>query len=298
MDRRNCMTCRQRDHLFTAAIKERIGGDDERLATLLHKRREGGLDFLLSAGVKNVKLPTKFARGLQNVFRLGASFDIVGVNQYRNSRRFWNEFEQQTQPFRPQINCEPTHSCDVFARSTEAGDEARLDGVATEGEDDRNGGGGGFGRTCRWATPGRNDHSHPLIHQVCCQPRQAVISAIGPAEGDMRIPALNVASFAQAAPECGNVGCERPRRPAVEEADHRRHWLLRARRERPRSRAAEQRDELAPSHSITSSARAMSVRGTSRPSDLAVLRLMMSSTLVDCWTGRSAGFSPLRIRPE
>src|SRR5262249_19011159 len=39
--------------------------------------------------------------------------------------------------------------------------------------------------------------------------------------------------------------------------------LLRARRERPRRRAAEQRDELAPLHSITSSARASSVGGTS-----------------------------------
>jgi hypothetical protein len=41
--------------------------------------------------------------------------------------------------------------------------------------------------------------------------------------------------------------------------------LLRARRERPYSRAAEQRDELPPPHSITSSARASSVGGTSRP---------------------------------
>jgi hypothetical protein len=27
------------------------------------------------------------------------------------------------------------------------------------------------------------------------------------------------------------------------------------------------------------------------------LRLMISSTRVTCWTGKSAGFSPLRIRP-
>ena len=51
--------------------------------------------------------------------------------------------------------------------------------------------------------------------------------------------------------------------------------LLRARRHRPRGRAAESRDELAPfHHSITSSARASSVGGTSRPSALAVLRLI------------------------
>src|SRR6266446_9779833 len=45
--------------------------------------------------------------------------------------------------------------------------------------------------------------------------------------------------------------------------------------ERPRDcRAAEQRDELAPVHSITSSARASSIGGTSSPSALAVLRLI------------------------
>jgi hypothetical protein len=48
-------------------------------------------------------------------------------------------------------------------------------------------------------------------------------------------------------------------------------------------------------YSITSSARASNVGGTSRPSALAVLRLMASSNLVGCWTGRSAGLAPLKI---
>jgi hypothetical protein len=50
-------------------------------------------------------------------------------------------------------------------------------------------------------------------------------------------------------------------------------------------------------HSITSSARPSSVSGKVRPSALAVFILMISSTFVDCWTGKSAGFSPLRTRP-
>ena len=50
-------------------------------------------------------------------------------------------------------------------------------------------------------------------------------------------------------------------------------------------------------YSITSSARASSFAGTSRPSALAVLRLITSSTFVDCITGSSLGFSPFRIRP-
>jgi hypothetical protein len=50
-------------------------------------------------------------------------------------------------------------------------------------------------------------------------------------------------------------------------------------------------------YSITSSARASSVGGISRPSVFAVLRLMTSSNLVGCITGKSAGLSPLRILP-
>src|SRR3974390_1884878 len=72
--------------------------------------------------------------------------------------------------------------------------------------------------------------------------------------------------------------------------------LLRARDKRPRRRAAEQRDERAALHSMTSSARASTDAGTSIPIAFAVLRLMTNSYLVGACTGRSAGFSPLRMR--
>src|SRR5499425_2724645 len=49
-------------------------------------------------------------------------------------------------------------------------------------------------------------------------------------------------------------------------------------------------------HSITSSARASTDGGISRPSAFAVLRLMTSSYLVGACTGKSPGFSPLRMR--
>src|SRR5205823_1500994 len=66
--------------------------------------------------------------------------------------------------------------------------------------------------------------------------------------------------------------------------------LLRARRERPRrSRAGEQRYELAPPHSITSSARTRIVGGIMRPSAFAVVRFTTRSNLVGCSTGMSPG---------
>ena len=62
--------------------------------------------------------------------------------------------------------------------------------------------------------------------------------------------------------------------------------LLRLPRYRPRHQHnAERLEQLASIHSINSSARASNVPGTSRPSALAVLRLIASSNLVGACTG-------------
>ena len=50
-------------------------------------------------------------------------------------------------------------------------------------------------------------------------------------------------------------------------------------------------------HSITSSASAISLSGIVSPSAFAVFRLITSWYLVGSTTGRSPGFSPLRMRP-
>src|SRR5262249_30736309 len=84
------------------------------------------------------------------------------------------------------------------------------------------------------------------------------------------------------------------RRRGPDEPDHRQHRLLRARRERPCSRAAEQRDELPPRHSITSSASPANGSGTVSPRALATLRLMTRVYLSARWIGKSPGFAPSR----
>src|SRR5262249_51709395 len=122
--------------------------------------------------------------------------------------------------------------------------------------------------------------------------------SVGVADGEGDIGALHIAEIAHPAakgPEDVHPRGGGERRQQADERPTCR--LLRARRERPRGcRAAESQDELAPVHAITSSARASSVSGTVSPSPLAVLRLSTSSYLVGACTGRSAGFSPLRIR--
>src|SRR5215472_17487056 len=123
--------------------------------------------------------------------------------------------------------------------------------------------------------------------------------APGPAGIDLHIAAIGPAQLFQALLERCDAGfCLWIIHGEWYEHAYSPHALgrLRARRDRPRRRAADQRDELAPpDHSITSSARAMSVGGTSRPSALAVVRLMTRSNLVGCSIGRSAGLVPRRI---
>src|SRR5262249_14952516 len=121
----------------------------------------------------------------------------------------------------------------------------------------------------------------------------------GPPIVDRYVSSLVPAELPQSLHEC-----RRTKLPLGIIADRLQHsdpphalTLLRPRRSRPRRRAAEQRDELAPpDHSITSSARASSVSGTAKPSAFAVLRLITKSYLVGACTGRSDGFSPRRMR--
>src|SRR5262249_56307848 len=109
---------------------------------------------------------------------------------------------------------------------------------------------------------------------------------------DRHVPALDIAGVFEALTKCAQTARECVRRGGGEEPDRRHRRLLRAGRERPRrSCAAEQRDELAAFHSITSSAMATSVGDSSSPSALAVFKLRMNSYLVGCWNGRSPGFS-------
>src|SRR5262249_41812221 len=127
----------------------------------------------------------------------------------------------------------------------------------------------------------------------------AIAASLHPARLDRDGAALDPAELMQPLLESGNPLALRRGRSRAKIPDcGQLARLLRPCRERPRRRrAAEERDEGAPFHSITSSARPSNVIGKARPSDLAVFMLMTSSTLVDCCTGRSAGFSPLRMRP-
>src|SRR5262249_15241862 len=189
-------------------------------------------------------------------------------------------------------------SGDVTARPRQTRDQAAADGVSCHSKNDRD--------HRRRLLSRRNGGSSIGENNVHGEPKE-----LHPQVGITAAPSLPLPQF-----NCENATCDpaelaQPlhkssdpltfgrRRSGPQVPDGRRlPRLLRLRHERPRgSRAAEQRDELAAFHSITSSATSSRSRGISRFSDLAVLRLMTSSYLVGCSTGRSAGFAPFKILP-
>src|SRR5262249_34316969 len=104
---------------------------------------------------------------------------------------------------------------------------------------------------------------------------QPVELAVRPAGFESHVCAVGEAPFVQALAKCRFERREPFGRSTAENPDH-RHQLLRAPRERPRCRAAEQRDELAPLHSITSSTCASKIGESDSPNDCAVLLLTVT----------------------
>src|SRR5215470_3139898 len=143
----------------------------------------------------------------------------------------------------------------------------------------------------------REDQVHLGTNQLGGQFGKSLVVPLRPAVLDGDVRTLDITEVAQTQADSLKPRGKRRRRCHAEESDPRYFArLLRASRERPRgSCAAEQRYELAPLHSITSSARASRVGGMVRRSALAVSRLTMKSNLVGCSTGMSAGLVPRRI---
>src|SRR5262249_14455319 len=181
-------------------------------------------------------------------------------------------------------NC---HARDVAAWPIEPWNQANFDRIADSRKDNWNCRRRCFGCKSRWRASRRKKQRHGQADKFCGQRGQPVEMALRPAECDCEIASLDKSGFAQSLTKGGDHARRLSRRSAAQKPDHRHRRLLRPRRERPaRCRAAEEGDEFAAVHSITSSARASSCAGTSIPSCFAVFRLITNSYLVGVCTGR------------
>src|SRR5262249_55916932 len=98
-----------------------------------------------------------------------------------------------------------------------------------------------------------DDHCWPATNQTGRQCRKSIKPAVCPVIVNRYVAPLMQAGLGETLAERLQAAGKNLWRGNPEIADHRHRRLLPACRERPCCRAAEQRDELAPSHSITSS---------------------------------------------
>src|SRR5262245_44970159 len=154
---------------------------------------------------------------------------------------------QELQSFRLDLYDHHRDAGDVPTRSIEICDETKLDRVSAEIEDNGNGGCRRLRGHCRRGTADRNDHCNAAADQVGRQCRQPIILTVGPAVFHRHILVLDITDFLQALTNRSNIGRVRRGGRAAEKTNHPHRQLLLARREPPRCRSAEQRDELASS---------------------------------------------------
>jgi hypothetical protein len=118
-----------------------------------------------------------------------------------------------------------------------------FDRVVTGREDDGDRGGRRLGGASRNSAPGSRNHRHTPGNQIGNKRRQAVDLTLRVAIFDRDVAAFDVADLAQAAPERLHQLHRVVRRSRLDESNHRHRRLLRARRERPRGRAADERHQ-------------------------------------------------------
>ena len=289
------MARRQRDNLLPVArTRTRRRRRAARQSPSLHQRRKGRLDVAVAADIDNDELrPIACAAACTSV-RSASVSECSGSPARRSASPWARASRSNSSRFAAERAAEKGYAGDVAARPVEAGDQALLDRIAAAGEDDRNRRGRRFGRE-------RRGGLLPTITATGRRTRSAASagnrSSLASAERYSIAtfwPSTKPASFKpcrNAVTRLRCVGelmrCGRTRPPASPAA-------ARAPRAASRRRTAEQRDELAPPHSITSSAvRLQRSCGTVRPSALAVLRLITNSNLVDCMNRQVGGLLTL-----
>ena len=102
-----------------------------------------------------------------------------------------------------------------------------------------------MGRRC---TSGRNNDGDVTANEICCLIPQPIVITLSPTEFNCDVSTFDITASVEAPVECSHEARECAWRRDIEKPDHRHRRLLRARRKRPDRRAAEKRDELAPSH--------------------------------------------------
>ena len=146
--------------------------------------------------------------------------DIEAVGRIGSPSPRPNEARSSLQPLRTRLQREVCHPGEVAIRSAQAGDEAEVNGINTDIENDWDRGG-----RCLCDPRGRAAHgcddAHRPFDQIARECRQSIALVICPAILDNDIVAFDIAPFIQPSSEPTQFLRVSTGRCAAEEPDHR-----------------------------------------------------------------------------
>src|SRR5262245_15620916 len=255
--------------LNSQAGEKGVRADDQRTRTPLHHHLKGAIEVTFLPHTYHDNLHAEVTCGIPNVPGLILSIGIIRVDQECDQRGGGHHLVHEPEALGAQPGREYANAAEITARSIEAGDEAGFHRVVASREDDRNRRGRRLGGLCRDGASCRGKYRHAPADEFREEGWQSIKLVESVAIFDRDVLALDKPQFTETTTkrrhELGRVfgRCD-------PDKTHHRNRLFRTRHERPRRCAPNQRDELAPPHSITSSATARSPDGTSMPSARAV----------------------------
>src|SRR5262249_16550188 len=248
----------------------RVRHHNDPLDTLGAQTCECALELLGQAGVDGMRLQAQHADGILYLPQRESHGWVAGITHDANTPYLRNHLDQQLRLFATQIGPHVPKASTLPAWPRKTADEAHAHRGSDSHHDDRNSGGRRFG-----GKGGRCGPSHDDVDIAANELGSDVGNLLGrslrPMIGDGEILPLDVTVLAQGITECPqHCGCRNRGSKKTNPDLFVPLALLRARRERPHRRAAEQRDERASLHSITSSAPTNIDAGIVTPIALAV----------------------------
>ncbi len=226
-----------------------VAAHQERVSPLLNKILKPRLDLDWATCIHEQQPYPKSTRCSLHLSRFGLRINgISRVAKVGDRRGRRHQLEEHFKALCDHFGQGEVEAGEISARSPETADKADLDRVGALHEDDRDCLGRRLGCKRTMCALQDNDHGYLAANQFCDQRRQPIVLTLCPPVFDRHVPALGVTGLTQASLKSGKILARRLERCEVEKPDYRHRRLLRPRRERPSGRAAEQRDELPPSH--------------------------------------------------
>src|SRR5262249_13890029 len=206
------------------------------------------------------RIGTLLHHGSKCAFELVGAVHVDKYEMQRHARELRDQLLEDLQPFGAHLRAQNSVTGRVCAWSGEIGHQARSDWVVDRDHHNRYCGGRLLRRARGGGSVDRND-VHWYGDEFPCADSESVGVSICRTIFNREVLSLDIAGLPEPLAEVV------PDRRVIDDPDALDFCrLLRTRGERPRGCATEQHDELAAPHSITSSARARSVVGASRPS--------------------------------